>query len=107
MANKNILHHTRGSTSLKGKFVPRSSAKKPSWSSVPSFISVRSKKQIPASVWEFFKQDPRTGQPLSAEEKLLYAQVCMHEIDEGCRLLTRAGKQDDARFLSHFSKRLH
>lgn len=107
MTNKNLLHNTRGSTSPEGKFVPRSLRKKTPKAPLESFVSVRSQKQIPSSVLEFFKQDPRTGQAFSAEEKLLNAQVCMHEIDEGCRLLSRAEKPEDARFLGQFSHRLH
>jgi Serine/threonine protein phosphatase len=107
MTNKNLFQNVRGKASASRGLIfqrrPSASSAAPS----SSFISVRTQKQIPKAVLDFFRKDPRTGESFHAEDKLFHAQVAMHEIDEGCRLLSRAGRHEDARYLSRFAKRMH
>lgn len=68
---------------------------------------VRSKEEIPPSVVDFFKIDPRTQTTYTEEEKIFLAQVLMHEIDEGVRLLKKAKKTDEAKTIQNFSNEMH
>ncbi len=108
MPSKNLLPPSRGVTAPKRQFIP--STWKNKKARVPASspgVSVRSEKEIPASVLDFFKLDPKTKRPFTLEEKLFYAQVFMHEIDEGCRLLARAGRAEEAKTIGNFSNKLH
>jgi PPM family protein phosphatase len=114
MTNKSLLHHSRGSTSFESPFIHQytwskksSRSRKSTLPPIQPFISVRSEKQIPPSVLDFFKIDPRTHQPYTLEEKIFNSQVFMHEIDEGTRLLLRANKLEEAKILNDFSNKMH
>jgi protein phosphatase len=68
---------------------------------------VREGSEIPSHVIEFFKMDPRTQHPFAEEEKLFYAQVFMHEIDEGTRLLIKSNRIKEAKIIRDFSNGMH
>lgn len=107
MTNKNLFQNTRGKASSEGGLIFRGSRPKSPSAPARSFVSVRPPATLPEAALKYFKKDPRSGEAFSPDEKRLNAQVAMHELDEGCRLLHRAGRHQDAEFLARFSKRLH
>jgi len=108
MANKNLLQSPRGEQPLKAHFIQNTWRKKSAPISKPGlFVNVRDVPNIPENVLEFFKQDPRTRRPFTPAEKIFYAQVFLHEIDEGSRTLMRANKTQDARALVNFDSAMH
>lgn len=69
--------------------------------------SVRPHEEIPPLVIDFFKIDPRTQRAYSNGEKVFYAQVLMHEIDEGTRLLRLSGRSQEADMILNFSNKMY
>jgi len=69
-------------------------------------VSVRPPSAVPKQVKEFFRIDPRTRVPYRPEESLFFAQVLLHEIDEGARLLRRLGFRRDSQAISDFDNAL-
>lgn len=70
-------------------------------------IQVRPAHQILRKVLQFFKEDVETRKPLPPEKQLFLAQVFMHELDEGIKLLERSGRVEQARLLTQPNGRIH
>lgn len=69
-------------------------------------VRVRDKHSIPTEMIDFFKFDPRSQAPYLPQEKVLHAQVLLHELDEGVRLLEQRRLYEEAKMVQHFSKPL-
>lgn len=74
---------------------------------VASSVSVRDVAEIPKRVFNYFKVDPKTDQPLSEASRILAAQSYMHELDEGVRVLALAGKREEVKFFIEKNVRIH
>ncbi len=74
---------------------------------VASSVSVRDVAEIPKRVFNYFKIDPKTDQPLSEANRILAAQSYMHELDEGVRVLALAGKRQEVKFFIEKNVRIH
>jgi protein phosphatase len=74
--------------------------------SVPYSV-VRTSSEIPKSVLDYFQFNTRNRSALPLAERVLHSQVYLHEIEEGARLLRRAGQDQEAAILSDFSNPLH
>lgn len=72
-----------------------------------AFVLVRNPKQIPSSLLAYFKFHPRQRRPLNTSEKQLYAQVYLHEIEEGARVLARHHQKKQAEVLTDFENSMH
>ena len=70
-------------------------------------VYVKPPEQIPSYILNFFKVDPKTGVPLSGGLKVLLAQVLLHELEEGLRLLRRLGHQDIANQIQEMQGHYH
>ncbi len=107
MSNKFI--ETRGSTlSHSRQGLPLSSPKDfKSEKNIPSLLSVRSPRKISRRVRDFFKINVQTGAKLSGEQKSFLAQVLMHELDEGARILQVCGEFEKAQMMHHFNHPMH
>lgn len=70
-------------------------------------VQVRDPQKIPKKLREFFKVDLKTGANLPSDRKIFLSQVLMHEIDEGTRLLCRAGKLEIAEMVRTAHPRMH
>lgn len=69
--------------------------------------TVRGPREIPQNVLDYFQMDPRTRDVLTEEERILQAQVFMHEIEEGARQLGRTGHKKDAQIIADFSNNIY
>ncbi|MFO1462701.1 MAG: protein phosphatase 2C domain-containing protein [bacterium] len=106
MAAKNLDTFPKGSA-LRGSYL-QGARKRPARRAEPSDeVRVRPSGKIPLQVLNFFKMDPRTQQAYKPEEKIFYAQVLMHEIDEGLRLLRLLGRREEAKRIGDFSNSMH
>lgn len=72
-----------------------------------STVQVREPQKIPKRLREFFKIDIKTGLPLPTDQKIFFSQVLMHEIDEGVRILSRAGKGEIADMICKVHPNIH
>lgn len=70
-------------------------------------IKVRHPEEIPGKLLQYFLMDPKTRQPLNESDRYLFAQVYLHEIEEGARLIALAGQQKDASILADFSNSIY
>ncbi len=75
--------------------------------SIPNLISVRSPRKISRRVRDFFKIDVHTGAKLSNEQRAFLAQVLMHELDEGARILQVCEEFEKAQMMHHFNHPMH
>jgi serine/threonine protein phosphatase PrpC len=82
--------------------VPYSSFKRTS-----KTIAVRPPEKIPRKVLDFFKMDVKSGSLLNEEKRSFLAQVLMHEIDEGIRILQQCGREEQSRLLKISNPRMH
>lgn len=74
---------------------------------LPSSTAVRAGNEIPQSLLDYFQFNTRQRHPLTLEERTLHAQVYLHEIEEGARLLSRAHQEKEAQILADFANNLH
>jgi serine/threonine protein phosphatase PrpC len=74
--------------------------------SIPYTI-VRTSSEIPQSILDYFQFNTRSRIPLQPAERILHSQVYLHEIEEGARLLRRAGQDKEAAILADFGNQLH
>ncbi|MCP5468209.1 MAG: serine/threonine-protein phosphatase [Deltaproteobacteria bacterium] len=72
-----------------------------------SYVQVRGEKELPELALKFCRFHPQTHQPLSREDTILFAQVLMHEIDEGVRVLSHYGQEEEAKIINNFKNSLH
>ena len=107
MTEKQLYRTPKEPPVLKAPFVTGVPKKAPRKASAPQNVSVCPIRDIPEGLLDYFKMDPRTRAPLLEDEKNLHAQVFIHEIEEGARLLVRAGQKKDAKILCDFSNHLH
>jgi PPM family protein phosphatase len=70
-------------------------------------VTVRSPRRIPKKILSFFQMDPKTGLSLAEEKRSFLAQVVMHEMDEGIRILERCGHAEQARLLKNPPPKMH
>lgn len=75
--------------------------------SSPAYVWVRQAHEIPPSLLAYFKFHPKEQRPLSKSERHFYAQVYLHEIEEGSRLLAKYQHGKQARVLSDFKNSMH
>ncbi|MFO1518767.1 MAG: SpoIIE family protein phosphatase [bacterium] len=85
---------------------PLAKSQSPSKKPVGS-LSVRPPQKIPRKVLHFFKYDPKTGAALGEEKRIFLAQVFMHELDEGIRILEQCGRSEQARLLKISNPKVH
>lgn len=76
-------------------------------SSHPRTIRVRDPQKIPKKIRDFFKVDLKSGQALPTDRKIFLSQVLMHELDEGVRILNRAGRHEIAESIISAHPKLH
>ena len=107
MAQKELYGTPRPDSSLSLPQFPGFLRKTPSKTLPEILTTVKGPKEIPQSILDYFQIDPRTRQELSEEERILQAQVFMHEIEEGARLLGRSGHNKDAQIISDFSNNIY
>lgn len=108
MSEKDLGSLSKGSKSQKpySKNVRRNPSKGPRRQGSAE-VEVRPAKEVPKQVRDFFRIDPRTRASYRPEESLFLAQVLLHEIDEGVRLLKRLGRRDEAEVIANFDNSLH
>src|SRR5215467_1765469 len=70
-------------------------------------VFVRPPQKIPRKVLHFFKRDLKTGLPLSEAKQVFMAQVFLHELEEGTRILERSGRNEQARLLRLSGSKMH
>ncbi len=70
-------------------------------------VRVRVPEEIPKILLDYFQMNPKTRTPLKEADRYLFAQVFMHEIEEGARLLSLAGQKKDGQILSDFSNPIY
>ena len=62
-------------------------------------IQVRPPQKIPKKILNYFKTNIKTGNFLSQEKQFFLAQVLLHELDEGVRILEHSGRFEQAQIL--------
>jgi protein phosphatase len=70
-------------------------------------VFVRPPEKIPRKILHFFKRDLKTGLPLSESKQIFMAQVFLHELEEGTRILERSGRHEQARLLRLSGSKMH
>lgn len=107
MTQKHSFRTPKDPGKLRRQFVQANWQKSsPDLSPVPH-ITVRNQDEIPQSVLDFFKIDPRTQTPYTGPERLFFSKVFVHEIDEGIRILLRAKRLQEAKAIGDFSNKIH
>jgi len=106
MASKNIDQISKGEA-LHRPYFHRGARRKLSRGEGLEPTCVRPPDKIPSNVLAYFKMDPRTQREYKPEEKTFYAQVLLHEIEEGLHLLQRLGMREDADRIGNFSNAMH
>lgn len=99
-------NHEEGPVFQKAEIWTDRSKQNPSAPS-PSHTQIREPQKIPRKLREFFKVDLKTGSTLPNDRKIFLSQVLMHEIDEGSRILYRAGKNEIAEIVHSSHPRMH
>jgi len=70
-------------------------------------VFVRAPQKIPRRVLHYFKMDVKTGVPLPEAKQTFMAQVLLHELEEGTRILERSGRSEQARLLKLTGHKMH
>jgi len=106
MAPKEILSTPETSQFFPNQLTrpPRAKHKKPTEFQT---IRVRRPEEIPEKLLQYFLINPKTRSPLNEADRYLFAQVFLHEIEEGARLLALAGQKKDGEILSDFTNAIY
>jgi protein phosphatase len=107
MAEKELFHTPEETPVFKALRVERPLQKARGPVASTPYSIVRTSSEVPKSILDYFQFNTRNRTPLPLAERLLHAQVYLHEVEEGARLLRRAGQDKEATVLSDFGNQLH